>query len=823
MGLQYARTHDYTKSETEFNLLLSDDRTHALGFYYRGCTRLKLNKFELAVKDFDSAILSLNLPPEFELLPLYKRGFAYQKLCQFDAALDNYLQFLNGMKEKGKNDLIHKAYFSIGNVYAALNQNEQAVHHFDNAILKSRGSIEDDQKVYYLHRGRARAFCADFEAAQKDLHVVIHESNDSFVKGCAHNELGQHNKALQEFNLWLENKSKNDPKSSLSVEILDEHVQFRRGLSYASLKHHDDALADYQRIIDNSNRSTSLTIADRIFFRKGTSSMALDDANYALINFNKSISLNNRQADVFYARGMLHFTLGRYDAAVYDHRHALELRETNPTLPSIYQTFYHTHNYGRDNINHRLSHQKQLHEAEATLRYCKEQGLNPEEQHRRIAEYKQQLAPYIHDPEKTHRSAREHIQKAITSSTNMKTYDNITLAINDLCAAQMLCDKYPAGISNERIVNQFVSLTMNGILKMSEVLEKCAVEKNWNTLLNALHELYDMSHTTNSGNSFNLFRLNFVRIELNKAKMMQKTSEKFEKSSQQHEFYTMLMIRLCNLFDATRTATTGIFQHALTGTFTNVSYAAQLLGYLSNFLPMGGGVAQNIFSICATGAKNLDEIRIQNALTCVGCLGDQKELNKAADTIAEKLTIMYEQQIQRFPTTKDDSNIKKKNDENKRNCCTKCCQWCCNCLKKSKNRIFNEGEASNMQCIVQYASDLLINSLTELEVSKVNDIADLNDYFVRSICRLDYLPNIYRHITMTKIQPKDATNDKGYWDTYEFFRGPAIRFGENDIRADKHMNINKFSYREPSWEEVSWYKNDLKKLDDWGLQKIPEN
>jgi len=124
IGLEYARTHDYTKAETEFDLLLLDDRTPVLGFYYRGCTRLKPNKFELAIKDFDSAILSLHLAPEYELLALYKRGFAYQKLCQFDAALDNYRQLLNRMKEKYKNDLIHKAYFSTGNVYAALNRTD---------------------------------------------------------------------------------------------------------------------------------------------------------------------------------------------------------------------------------------------------------------------------------------------------------------------------------------------------------------------------------------------------------------------------------------------------------------------------------------------------------------------------------------------------------------------------------------------------------------------------------------------------------------------------------------------------------------------------
>ncbi|CAF4903484.1 unnamed protein product, partial [Rotaria magnacalcarata] len=81
----------------------------------------------------------------------------------------------------------------------------------------------------------------------------------------AYNELGQHEKALQEYNRWYESSSRNDNKlSPLSLEILDDHVQFRRGLTYASLNGHDNALADYQYIFDKSNRLTSSTIADRI-------------------------------------------------------------------------------------------------------------------------------------------------------------------------------------------------------------------------------------------------------------------------------------------------------------------------------------------------------------------------------------------------------------------------------------------------------------------------------------------------------------------------------------------------------------------------------
>ncbi|CAF3124826.1 unnamed protein product [Rotaria socialis] len=822
IGLQHARSYNYGKAENEFDLLLSSDRTHTCGLYYRGCTRIYLNKFELAVEDFNLAISSLNLSLECELLALYKRGFAYQKLYKFDFALDNYRKFLNQAKENNKDEFIHKAYFSIGTIHAVLNRHEEAVRYFDDAIRTSGNSREGKEKLYYLHRGRARAFCANFNEAGDDFHIVILQSKNPLLQGCAYNELGQHEKALQEYNHWYESPSRNDNKlSPLLLEILDDHVQLRRGLTYASLNRHDNAIADYQYIFNKSNRLTASAIADRIFFRKGMSSMALNDVHVALISFNKSILLNSSQSDVFYARGMLHFTLGRHDAAVYDHRQALELGESNSIISSIYQTFYHTHNYNPNNVDPRIFHQKQVREAEAALKRRKEEGLPPEEQHRRIAEYQQQLAPYMPNPEETHRQAEKHIQQALQSAAARQMYDKITLAINHLRTSQMLSNKYPAGIASERIVKEFIKSSMDSIVEMSEILGKCALENNWNDLFDIFYELKEIS-PTKTNNPFFIFRSEYIQIEFKKAELIKKTSEKFKDSPQQHEFYTLLVLRLCNLFDATRIATTGIFQHTLTGTFTKISYIPQLLGYLGHFIPVFGGTIKAGLGICGGCLKKLDQSRIQEALTHVGCLDQQEKLYEAANTISEKLTMMYESQLERFPALKDDDGIME-NSVKKASCCHTCCQSCCNCCKKSKAWIPNERENSNMQSIVEYAFDLLVNSLTDLEVSKVNAVADLNDFFINSICHLSYRPKIYCHITTTKIQPKDTTNEEAHWSTYDFFRGPGIRFKADDIRVDKHMDVTKFGFREPSWEEIRWYKNNPNKLNDLGLNKYNKN
>jgi hypothetical protein len=98
--------------------------------------------------------------------------------------------------------------------------------------------------------------------------------------------------------------------------------------------------------------------------------MALNDTQNALIDFNKSTAINDQQSDVFYARGMVHFTLGRHDAAVHDHRRAMQLSGLKSIPSSIYQIFYHTHHDGNNTILRNI-YQNKLNAAEKALKECK--------------------------------------------------------------------------------------------------------------------------------------------------------------------------------------------------------------------------------------------------------------------------------------------------------------------------------------------------------------------------------------------------------------------------------------------------------------------
>lgn len=811
-GRKYSQCGDYGKAINEFTLLLASNPNEVDALYYRGCVQLRLERYKPAIDDFNSAISSFELSRDHELQAFYKRGYAYYKSSQFNLALDDYRRFINKCEEYSRTNIKHKGFFGIGCIHATLHQYEQAIDRFKDAIHSSKGSKEDEQKLYYLHRGRAFGCCAKYAEAKDDLNRVIQQSKNHFVKGCAYNELGQHQLAIDQFN------------NCHSDDAPDDHVRFRRGLSHASLDSHSQALEEYQLI----PRSSS--IIDRVFFRKGMSNMALNDAHNALIEFNQSTEINDQQSDVFYARGMLYFTLGRHNAAVNDHRRAMQLDGTPSTPLSAYQTFHHTHHHhhrGNDTV-WRNFYQNQLNSAKNALKNCKDDSQKIE-YHQHIAEYYQQLAPYTHDTLATHQKARPHIDEALNLSSKSTTQNTVINAIYQLREADILCEKYPGGIASKRIVEQFIDSTVNGIAKMNEAFERCSTEQDWKDLSDTLTDFLSKSHS-DPYNRFNSFRHETIEIQLEKVKLLKQTMNKFADSPQQLEFYKLVVIRLCNIFDATRAATTGIFQHALTGTLNKVSWGFMILGKVAQLVPAVGNSASTVLGGVEKGLKELDHMRIQNALSHIGCLETAQKLNETAHNISEKLTMMYEKQIRLFPTTTTDKHLeinKNHHESKKTSACRECCNKCIDCLKRTKNKIANEREDTVMQTIAKYAISLILDRLTEIDTDKINGIVDLRDSFINAVCNVSFQRKLFRTILATKITKLgDETEiENNDWDTRMFFCGPVVQVKDGVQLTSKHMNSEKYGYRGPSWNEEDWCdKNDLKKLEQLGLNlKKEEN
>jgi tetratricopeptide (TPR) repeat protein len=811
-GLQFARDKQYDKAINEFTSLLSQDQNFADAFFYRGCAYLHLGQYKKAIDDFSSAISSGNLSSKHEPSAFYKRGYAYYKINQFDSALDDYRYFLNYCKNDQEQKYLHKGHFQMGVIYAALNKNSEAILHFDKAIQLSTGTEEDEQKLYYLHLGRAYACDAKYEKALENLRWVVKKSTDSFVKGCAYNELGQHQDALTEFENLLES---NGNESKL-VRTYHDHILFRQGLSCASRNLHVQALNHFQSALDHSKRPSSSNITDRILFRKGMSNIALNYPRKALIDFNDSTKLNDNQSDVFYARGILQYKLGRHDAAVHDQRKAIELGRKSPSVAPIYKTFYHTDKHG-DNYNYYNYYENKIHEAKKLLEKNKGTPKEPIILHE-IIRYLEKQASCSDDPLQQYKSAHEDIMNARGSSYKSSIENSILLAINSFQTAQCLSDKYLTQEMPENVIEQYINRAVESILCMSDLFDQCVIEQNWRELVAALEAEAELRKANVQHVHFNdIISIRYINDQLQRIETIKKTMALFADSRAQQEFYGLLIIRLWNLFDGVRSASTGIFSHALKGTCTKVSWAFKLLGKLFEFVPIGSQYGSKVFGLCESGLQQLDEKRIQNALKYLGDRCDSGTANKIADAIVTELTKMYKTQLERFPTKKEEEDAANNNNNNQQQpntLCSKCARF----FRRQKNCCLNDMELSTMETLVEYGASLALSCLIRLEVKDIEPFERIQNVFINGICRPSKLTVFHIMKLADKIKPKDAKNDKERWDTYDFFRRPAIDFENGTIRAQKETDMEKFGCRKATSDEKDLLKTKPEEFDKFGFK-----
>jgi hypothetical protein len=203
---------------------------------------------------------------------------------------------------------------------------------------------------------------------------------------------------------------------------------------------------------------------------------------------------------------------------------------------------------------------------------------------------------------------------------------------------------------------------------------------------------------------------------------------------------------------------------------------------------------------------------------------------KTADAIVTELTKMYENQIKKFLTTSEEeavaaaaaiANNNQQQQQQRATACSKCASCfrkCCRCLGQQKNRLLNDKDLSTMETIVEYGASLSLSCLIRLEVTKIRKPERIQNVFVTGICRPSKGTFFHIMALADKIKPKDAKTDKDDWDTYDFFRRPAIDFENGTIRAQKETDRAKFGCRKPTFEEKYLLNTKAEKLDEFGFK-----
>ena len=248
----------------------------AEAYFMRGIVYDNLNKFDLAIKDYNR-VIQINQNPALSAFTYIIIGGYYHSVEEDDeTAIANY----NKAIQINANDtLTALAYNARGFAYQ-----------YDN----EKQSIADHTKAIQLY--------PDFEDAYYNRGEVYSDW-----------DFKEYNKALDDYNK--------------AIQINPKYIEAYKGRAgvYEKLKQYDKALTDYNKMVEIEPTNASV-YHDRGFFYYNW----LKQYDKALIDYNKMIELNPT-SDFYYSyRAKLYVKLKQYDKAITDYNKIIELEPTSP-------------------------------------------------------------------------------------------------------------------------------------------------------------------------------------------------------------------------------------------------------------------------------------------------------------------------------------------------------------------------------------------------------------------------------------------------------------------------------------------------------------
>ncbi|MBX9688896.1 MAG: tetratricopeptide repeat protein [Candidatus Obscuribacterales bacterium] len=306
----------------------------ATNYWYRGQIYEEQKNFELAIKDFSSAI---ELDSGF--VKAYRdRAFAYTQLRRDRDALKDYNTVIAA-------NPIDTDYLNRGLIFFDLENFEKSVQDLRKAasLDPKWAGIKRAVEAYELYRaGRISEACKILSPAG-----TCHYSMEYYVQGCLNMRLGKYSSAIWDFRESIKHKpefapayselglvkflSDNDAKGALedfqkSLSLSKRADTFlNRAMVYSRLNKAELALADLESAVklDPNNRD--------ILRVKATVSIGVGKNQDAISLFSKTIA-EEPQASDYAGRAYAYFQSQQYEKAGIDLEKALELQPNSPSV-----------------------------------------------------------------------------------------------------------------------------------------------------------------------------------------------------------------------------------------------------------------------------------------------------------------------------------------------------------------------------------------------------------------------------------------------------------------------------------------------------------
>lgn len=154
---------NYPEAEKEFTTILRSTNMFE-PYYLRGKTYFELEQFELAIRDFNSA---LKLSPENKDV-LFNIAYTSE-------LLENFQESINAYKEILKIDSMDsKVYVNLGNVMGSLDDHNSAITYFSKAI-----EITPNDAVPYFNRGNEKIMIGELTGAIEDIEKSLQYDSEN--------------------------------------------------------------------------------------------------------------------------------------------------------------------------------------------------------------------------------------------------------------------------------------------------------------------------------------------------------------------------------------------------------------------------------------------------------------------------------------------------------------------------------------------------------------------------------------------------------------------------------------------------------------------
>lgn len=224
-GITYYYMKDYEEATRQFDLALQIEELSDLNLdilYYKGCTLLKLGKYDEAEKAFTS-ILSID---ENNAKAYYQRAYVYKLLGDYESSLSDYDMAIS------MDPNCFDYYFDKYNLYLGIGKTEEA-----NQVLAEAEKIEivTNEDKYNL---------AKLHFYQKQYEVALYELGESSAKnfseayyyiGEIKREQKNYRDAIYQYKLYIDSK-----------KVLNPNVYNQIAVCHMRLGEYKDALAYLQ-------------------------------------------------------------------------------------------------------------------------------------------------------------------------------------------------------------------------------------------------------------------------------------------------------------------------------------------------------------------------------------------------------------------------------------------------------------------------------------------------------------------------------------------------------------------------------------------------